>query len=122
MRASRRLAGTTFSVLLTVALLTLGIGLIAGGTQLALGVVATMWGVWNVFVALVVQRGSEHLITSTVLLRPFAMGTFLLALAAVIFAGKQSLGWIVILPIGIGWLALGVWLLWAYGRQARRRQ
>lgn len=121
-RTVKQVAGGVFTVGLTVGLLALGIGLIVGGTQVALGVIATAWGVWIVLGSLVAKRGSERLVTATVLLRPFAMGTFLLALAAVIISGKRSLDWVVILPIGVAWIALGVWVLWIYRRHLRGRR
>jgi hypothetical protein len=123
MRTVRRIASGVFSVAVTVGLLALGVGLIVGGTQIALGVIATTWGIWNILVWFVAKRGSERLVTATALLRPFAMGTFLLALAGVIISGKRSLDWVVILPIGVAWIGLGVWLLWIYRRflRAHRR-
>jgi hypothetical protein len=115
----KRITSAVFTVAVTVGLLALGIGLIVGGTQIALGVIATAWGVWSILVSLVAKRGTERLVTATVLLRPFAMGTFLLALAAVILSGKRSLDWVVILPIGVAWIGLGVWVLWIYRRHLR---
>ena len=122
MRTVRRIASGAFTIAVTVGLLALGIGLIARGAQMALGVIATAWGVWSILVWFVAKRGSERLVTATVLLRPFAMGTFLLALAGAIISGKQSLDWVVILPIGVAWIGLGVWLLWIYRRSLREHR
>jgi O-antigen/teichoic acid export membrane protein len=119
-RKVRRTASSAVTIAVTAGLLALGIGLIAGGTHVALGVVVTAWGMWSILVWCVARRGSERLVTAAVLLRPFTMGTFLLALAAVIIAGKRSLDWVVILPIGVAWIGLGVWLLWIYRRSLRR--
>lgn len=116
MRTIRRIPSGAFTVAVTVGLLALGIGVIVGGRQIALGVIATAWGVWSVLVWFVARRGSERLVTATLLLRPFAMGTFLLALAGAIISGRRSLDWIVILPIGVAWIGLGVWLLRVYLR------
>lgn len=122
MRTVKRVTSGVFSVGLMVGLLALGIGLIVGGTQIALGVIVTAWGVWIVLVSLVAKRGCERLVTAMFLLRPFAMGTFLLALAAVIISGKRSLDWVVILPFGVAWIALGVWVLWIYRRHLHGRR
>ena len=118
-RIVKRIASGVFTVVVAAGLLALGIGLIVGGSQIALGAIATAWGVWNILVSLVAKGGSERLVTATVLLRPFAMGTLLLALAAVIISDKRSLDWVVILPIGVAWIGLGIWLLWIYRRQLR---
>ena len=119
MRAIKRIATGAFTIALTFGLLALGVGLIAGDTQIALGVITTAWGVWSVLVWWVARSGSERLVMSIVLFRPFANGTFLLALAGVIIAGRRSLDWVLILPIGVAWIGLGVWLLRLYRRHPR---
>jgi hypothetical protein len=121
-RTGKRITSGVFTVVVTAGVLALGIGLIVGGTQVALGAIATASGIWSILISLVTRRGSERLVTATFLLRPFAMGTLLLALAAVIISGKRSLDWVVILPIGVAWIGLGVWLLWVYRRHLPRHR
>ena len=121
-RTIGRIASGALTIGATGGLLTLGIGLIAGGTHVGLGVIATAWGLWSVLVWCVARRGSDRLVVATVLLRPFAMGTLLLALAVVIISGKPSLDWVVILPIGVAWIGVGVWLVLFHRRHRRGRE
>jgi hypothetical protein len=97
----------------------LGIATLATGKP-ALGVLSLVYVPWLFSTWVVNRRGSDRAKLRVVLIRPFFLGTWLLALAAVVIAGRTSRDWIVILPLAIAWLALGCGLLIFHRRAGRR--
>src|SRR5436309_15782561 len=111
MRSNRRRTPYDLVVaLLVCGFLALGIATLATG-KLALGVLSLVYVTWLFSTWVVSRRGSDRAKVRVVLIRPFFLGTWLLALAAVVIAGRTSWDWIVILPLAMAWMALGCGLL-----------
>jgi hypothetical protein len=116
---ARRIGCGVLESLLICGLLALGIGTLASG-KYAIGALCLTYAAWAFSTWLIARRGSERAMLRVVLMRPFFLGAWLLALAVLIIAERTSLDWVVILPLALAWLALGVGLL-IVARRSRRR-
>ena len=107
--------------LLLCALAAIGAGAVAGG-KVALGVLALAYVGWTIATWLISRHGSDQATLWLVLARPFFMGGWLVALASVIVLSRTSLDWVVILPLGLAWLGLGIFLFRIHTRSVDRNE
>ncbi len=109
-----------FAVFLIIwcALTALGIGSVIGG-KVGLGVLALLMSAGYAISEVAIRRGSDRAVTAVALARPFFFGGWLIGLAAVIIGERQSLDWVLILPLGLAYLGLGVLLVVVYRRSGR---
>lgn len=89
------------------------------GGKVALGVLGLLMSAGYAVSEVVIWRGSERAVTALVLAKPFLFGAWLIAAAGVTIAARQSLDWVVYLPLGVAFLGVGVLLVVVYRRSGR---
>jgi len=113
-----RVGRAAAQALLACALTVVGIGAVAAG-KVALGLLTLILLGGFAVGEITLRRGSEAGLLAVALVRPFFLGGWLLALAGVIISTETSLDWVIILPLGVAYVGLGVFLLLAYQRTRR---
>jgi len=109
-----------FAVFLIIwcGLTALGIGSVIGG-KVGLGVLTLLMSAGYAISEVAIRRGSDKAVTAVALARPFFFGGWLIAVAAVIIGERQSLDWVLVLPLGVAYLGLGVLLVVVHRRSGR---
>lgn len=117
-RERQTAAGVAVGAALACGLAALGIGSLVAG-KVALGVLTLIMLAGLVLEWIVRRRGSDANVVLFAVARPFFFGGWLIAIAGVIIASETSLDWVLILPLGVAYIGLGVFLLALYRRSYR---